>query len=109
MSSSESYHPKSPMRATLLDAVVAQDNGEWISVEGMKYKSVEIIITGTATAQIFISNAPTQPLDSEDHVQFGANVTANGVTAVTTIAAWLKVKVSAYTGGTVSAYLQGIP
>ena len=109
MATSETYHPKAPMRGVLLDAVVAQDNGDWLSVEGYGKKTIEIIISNTATAQVYVSNAPTKPLNTADHIKVGADVAASALIELTSPVRWLKVKVSAWTSGTVSAYVNGLP
>jgi len=111
MSSSETYRdPTTCMRAVLQNNVEALDHGDWINVEGYEKKSIEIIISGTGTAQVYVSNAPVQPLNTVDHVKYGNDVSSSGLVEIKIPVRWLKVKVSALTpGASVSAYMQGCP
>jgi len=110
MSISEIFRlPNTGMRGVLLDAVAAQDNGDWLDVEGYGKKTIEIIISNTATAQVYVSNAPAKPLNTADHIKVGADVTTSGLVELTSPVRWLKVKVSGWTSGTVSAYVNGLP
>ena len=111
MSASETYRdPSTCMRGVLQDGQVAVDNGDWLDVEGYEKKSIEIIIAGTATGQVFVSNAPTKPANNVDHVKYGNDVAASALVEIKIPVRWLKVKVSALTpGASLSAYIQGCP
>jgi hypothetical protein len=111
MSKSEPYRdPTTCMRAVLQDGQVALDNGDWIAVEGYEKKTIEVIITGTATAQVFVSNAPTKPANNVDHVKYGNDISSSALAEIKVPVRWIKVKVSALTpGASVSAYMQGCP
>lgn len=115
MSTSEpTRHPNTGMRGTLLDAVVAANNGDWLDVEGYEKKSIEITIAtpggGGATATVYVSNAPVKPANTVDHVAYGTPATANALVEVKIPVRWIKVKVTAVTAPvTVSAYIQGTP
>jgi len=111
MSTSETYRdPTTCMRAVLQNGAVAIDPGDWINVEGYEKKTIEIIISGTATVQIFVSNTPTKPANNVDHVQYGNNVSSSALAEIKVPVRWLKAKISALTpGASVSAYMQGCP
>jgi hypothetical protein len=111
MASSETYRdPTTCMRAVLQDGAAAVDNGDWINVEGYEKKTIEIVIAGTATAQVFTSNAPTKPANNVDHVKYGNDISSSALAEIKVPVRWLKVKISALTSGaSVSAYMQGCP
>jgi hypothetical protein len=110
MSISETFRfPNTGMRGILLDGLSAQDNGDWLDVEGYGKKTIEVIISNSAAVQVYVSNAPTKPLNTEDHIKVGADVSASALIELTSPVRWLKAKVSAWTSGTVSAYVNGIP
>lgn len=93
----------------LIDAAVATDSGAWVDVRGFANLSLDVTLGGgTATVQLMGSNAPTRPANNVDGRQIGANITADGIVSVTTPVRWLKVKVSAYTSGTINANLQAV-
>jgi hypothetical protein len=105
---SESFMlPATGMRATLLDAVVAIDNGAWVNVQGMEKMSFHILIANTATAQVRASNEPN-PLPTDDG-GLVEQVTVSAYVQLRAPARWVKVKVSAHTSGAVSAYMEAIP
>ena len=102
--------PAASAEATLADNIVATDPGVWVGVRGLEKKTIEIIINGAATVQIFVSNLPTVPANSDDHAQYGINVTGSGLVEVKVPVKWMKIKVLALTpGASVSAYMQGCP
>ena len=91
--------------------VRAQDSGNWVKVEGRDKFSIHLLFTGAAAAQICVSNEDN-PADSEDGVQYGTTITATGASGflaeIKIPVRWIKVKVSAYTSGVVSAILLGV-
>ena len=110
MATTETYRdPTTCMRGVLLDAVAAPDNGEWVEVEGYEKKSIHIIISGTAVAQVRVSNAPVKPANNVDGIKYGGDYAASALAEIKIPVRWIKVKVSACTVGTVNAFLQGCP
>lgn len=91
----------------LLTAAGAVDDGEWIDVLHYGPFSLDIVISATATAQIRGSNALTKPADTVHERQIDVDVTASAIVEVTMPVRWLKVRVSAWTSGTVDAFLVG--
>lgn len=92
---------------TLLNAATGTGSSEWFNISDLDEKSLDIRISDTATVQVMVSNAPTQPAKATDGPQQGANVTADGMITFDSAAKWVKVKVSAYSAGTVTVYLVG--
>ncbi len=92
---------------TLLDAKTSTTSGEWADVSGWRRATVHITGIVTATCQIRGCATPTKPLDSEDHIQIGSDITSDTLYEITAKLKWLKVKISAYTSGTISAYAIG--
>lgn len=96
--------------ATLAENIVSIDHGVWVGVGGLEKKSIEFIITGTATAQVFVSNLPTQPANADDHIKYGNDVVASALVEIKIPVRWMKIKVpSINAGASVSAYMQGCP
>lgn len=93
--------------AILLNGVVATATGTWIDVTAWNRITVDILGITTATCQIFSSCAPTKPADATDGRQIGSNITADASSEITRKLKWLKVKVSAWTAGTIYAYAVG--
>lgn len=100
---------------TLLDAVVAQDNGSWLNILGMDKISIHIVIAN-ATVTIHGSNesGPADNTDGVDLVAAGltqlatnATITASTIIAIKIPLKWVKVKVTAV-AGSVSAYLVAV-
>lgn len=91
----------------LLEAAVATGNGEWVEVWGISPISVHVKGITTATVQISISNEPTKPANSDHGIAEGAGITADTMVVVTKPARWMKVRVTAWTSGTISAYFCG--
>jgi hypothetical protein len=98
---------KVTVEATLLDAIVATDNGEWLDVRGLEAWSIQIDGITTATLQIRGSNNPTIPSDSAHGEQLGSDVTVDAIYYTDSPLNWVKVRCSAWTTGTISAYLRG--
>lgn len=92
--------------ATMLNGVTATGNGEWVEVNG-KF-SVQVSGITTATVQIRGSNQVTKPSDTVHEEALGADITADGITYNSIPVKWAKVRVSAYTAGSISAYLFGV-
>ena len=99
--------PKSCKQATLLDGVTAQSDGSWVDVGSLRRMTIHIKGITSATCQIRGSCAPTKPDDTADEVQIGNDITSDTIYEITAKLRWVKVKVSAYTSGTIYAYLVG--
>lgn len=99
--------PKS-IQAALLDSVSAVTDGEWIYIGD--FDAWTLVVTGitTATVQVWVSNVPQDSSEqSNQEIQLGANITADGLREMgaTERYAWLRVKVSAHTAGSINADL----
>ena len=95
------------MRATLLDAVGATGDGEWIDVSGLRTSSVHVIITATAPMLLRGSNEPTKPANNTHGFSLQTHtVTGGGIIEVP--CNWVKAYVSAWTSGTVTCYFYGV-
>ena len=94
-------------RATLLNAVAATGDGEWVDVSGLRTSSIHAILTGTATVLIRGSNEPTRPANNTHGFSLHTHtVTGGGLIEVP--CNWVKAYVSAYTDGTVTVYFYGV-
>jgi hypothetical protein len=91
--------------AFLLDDATSTASGDWIEVRGLGSGSIQTIGITTATVQIRGSNSPITP--EGDGVQIGSNITADGLTALTTRTRWIKAMCSSYTSGTIKVILFG--
>lgn len=87
-----------------LDAKVAVADGVWIDV--IEYETVNIHVSGvtTATIQVHGDSSATIPSNPTDGVVM-ATLTANGIVAIpkSDLPRYVKVKISAWTAGTISA------
>jgi hypothetical protein len=97
---------KGIVRATLLGAVGAESNGEWINLEGMTPFSIDVSGITNATVQIRVSNAASKPADASHGVQIGSDITVDKINEYTIPARWIKARVSAWVSGTITAILQ---
>lgn len=95
------------VNATLLNAVTATGDGEWMNIEGFHPLSFHVKGITTASVQIRGSNAPTKPANASDELQLGSTVTADALVSLDAPVKWIKAKVSAYTSGTISVYMLG--
>lgn len=94
-------------RATVLDAVEAQGNGTWTSIEGCSNFSIHVTGITNATVVVTGSNAPTEPAAATHGIVL-ATVTSDAIVRIDMPVRWVKVRVSAWTSGTISAYLEGV-
>lgn len=92
---------------TLLDAAVATTNGEWVNVSGWRRMSVHIKGITTATVEVRGSCAPTKPADTGHEVLLGSALTADTIYEVSAKLKWIKVRMTAWTTGTIYAYVVG--
>jgi len=95
------------LRGVLLDGVAATSNGEWFDVSGFSAFSVQISGITTATVKVCVSNKPTQP-DATDHGIEKGSLTADGSVEIICSYRWIKARISAWTTGSISAWLAGV-
>lgn len=92
------------------DAATATSNGVWLDVRG--WKSFTIHCTGgTGTIQVRGSNAVSKPANATDDAQLGPDIALANTQSVLSVEVpirWMKTKVSAYTGGSLSAFIHTI-
>lgn len=93
---------------TLLNGAQATDEGQWVDVSKFGSGSVDVQGTFVGTIQIQGSNADAQPANSTAGNQIGTNITAAGIVAISIPVRWIKATVTAYTSGSISAYLQAV-
>jgi hypothetical protein len=104
---STTVYGKVIMRANLIPAAVATGNGEWIDTSGMSAMTIHIGGITTATVEISGSNESTRPADATHGIKLnGTDITANQMFTVTVPVRWLKARVTAYTSGTINAWLE---
>jgi hypothetical protein len=96
------------LRAQMLTSAVATTDGEWIDASGLKTMSVHVAGITTATVEIDGSNATTKPADNTHGIKLNAtDITTDQVVMMTINVRWVKVRITAYTSGTINAYLEG--
>lgn len=78
-------------------------NGVWIDLRGLGLASVSIEGIGTATAHVCCSNAAAKPDNTTHGLQLGDDLTADAMVSLLVPVRWLKVRISAWTSGTVVA------
>jgi hypothetical protein len=89
-----------------VDAAVAIGNGVWVDARAFRSASLHTFGTFVATVQVRGSNSIADPGAANHEIAIGADITTATLTFITTLPVrWLKVRVSAYTSGTVNAYL----
>jgi hypothetical protein len=102
------HQRNSALQVTLLDAVTATSDGAWVDTIDYAEGNVHVAGITTATVQIRGYNlASTAPANTVHGFQIGSNITATadnqaGI-ALATMPRFLKVMVSGYTGGTITA------
>lgn len=89
----------------IVDAV-AVGNGSWFDASGVADMTVHVAGITTATVIVSGSNAPTIPADST-HGATLATVTADSIVDIQMPVRWIKARVSAWTSGTINAYVEG--
>jgi hypothetical protein len=96
------------MSVRLLSAATGTGNGEWVEARGFTAGSVHVSGITTATVQVSISNSPTQPLPTDNGVNAGSALTANGMVNLNSFlpVRWIKARVTAYTSGSINADLE---
>jgi hypothetical protein len=94
------------MEATLLNGATSTGMGEWIDASGFHELTIDISGITTATVDIRCSNDLTRPSNATDGRQI-EDVTSDSSVVIIFPIRWLKVRVSAYTSGTIYAQLYG--
>ena len=97
---------RSGVNATILDGATAVTDGTWISVEGYQPLTVEVVGIDTATVTLHTSNAPTPPANSTHGTQVNS-FTSDDTMKLDDPVRWLKVRVTSYNTGSISAYVTG--
>lgn len=95
------------MEAKLLDAQGATTDGVWIPVDGFDKFNVHIKGISDATVIINASNNPTKPANATHDIQLDS-ATADKMVIVDAPMRWIKARVSAWIGGTISVYLEAV-
>lgn len=90
---------------TMLEAVVATDDGVWVDFRGFTLATLQVDGITTAELEVYASNDETRPANNVDGVQVGSDITADGMTTIVGPYSWLKVKVADWTSGTITALL----
>lgn len=91
----------------LLADIGATSTGAWADTRVYGDKGV-LDISGitTATLQVYGSNDETQPADASDGRQIGSDIIADAIFDLGTLPSFVKVKISAWTSGTIRANLK---
>ncbi len=93
---------------TLLDGITGTDDGVWIDACEFISKSIHIKGITTATLHICGSCEPGTPANTDHGIQIGDDVSADCLVEIPANLRFVKVRCSAYTGGTIYAYLAGV-
>lgn len=102
------YRRNDCLQVTFLSGATATDNGQWVDVAGYSEGNVHVAGITTATVQIRGYNlGSTLPANSVQGFQILSNITATADSgtgiSLGAMPRYLKVIVSGYTGGTISA------
>ena len=91
----------------LLDRVQAVTDGEWISLKGRHPLTITIEGNFVGTVKIFASNNPSPPANTFNDAPLvgGVALSTPAIVIVDAAHAWIKVAVTAWTSGTISAYV----
>lgn len=96
------------VRAQLLTNAVAITNGEWIDVSGLAAISIDVTGITTATVEIDGSNEMSQPANSTHGRKLNSpDITTDQMVFLSASVRWLKVRMPAWTSGTVNVYFEG--
>lgn len=91
--------------STMLSAIVAVDDGEWIDVLHFSPGALHVQGITDATIELRGSNQPLVPDNDEHGVLIGAALTADGLIEWVGPVHWIKARVSVWVSGTISAWL----
>ena len=94
-------------RAQLLTDAEATGDGEWIDTSSLALMSVHVSGITIATVEIDGSNDAVKPADNTHGIKLNSiDITADQMIVITAPYRWLKVRVTAYTSGTINAMLE---
>lgn len=95
-----------PARQTILmlDSQTAATDGVWVLLEFFRNFSLEVIGLGSASITLYGDNGAEEP-SATGGVAIGTAITANGMTAFSMPVRWVRVAITSYTSGTISAIL----
>jgi allantoicase len=91
----------------LLDGAQSTTSGQWFFINGNHPLTVTIEGTFSATVQIMLSNAQSQPAAATDGPVLGGNLTTMSSQTIDAPYRWVKVKVTVYASGTINAFVYG--
>ena len=91
----------------LLNGVIAVTDGEWFAVDGASPVTIHIKGITNATVSVHGANTDVQPANSSHEIQLTVNIKKDDLVIIDVPVKWIKVRVSAYTSGTIFAYLIG--
>jgi hypothetical protein len=94
--------------ATLLDAQEATTEGEWIDVGGVYPLTIQIDGVDGDTVDVRYSNSPTMPPPEHFDLKAGDDIVADTGFSFEMPVRWLKVRVTAYNAGSITAKLFGV-
>ena len=94
--------------ATLVNAVAATQDGEWVDIYGVHPLSLDISGITTATLQVRISNDLVKPADTSHERQAGTDITADSTVTIDAPYRWLKIRISAWASGTITVRMVGL-
>ena len=91
------------LHVKLQDTISATDNGVWINTCGYAAGTIHFTLAGTATCQVYGSNAATIPAVSTHADQIGIDINGSQLVTLAVLPRWIKVRISAWTSGATSA------
>lgn len=94
------------VQACLLSAQEETNLGTWVDLSGVYIVTVDVSGIITATVELRGSNTPTRPDDAFEEILI-QDVTQDTLIVVPFPVRWIKACVTAYTSGTIYAYLYG--
>jgi hypothetical protein len=98
---------KTIIRAQPLVNAVAIGNGEWIDTSGVSTMSIHITGITNATVEVNGSDEAIKPADATHGAKLNASdIIANQMFIVEAPMRWTKVRVTAWTSGTINAYVE---
>ncbi len=103
------YDEKNRLNVYALQAATGTGDGEWVETGALRTASIHVEGITTATVTITGSNELTMPLNTAHGVEFSASpLTADGLIELQVPTKYMKVRVTAYTSGTINAYIYGV-
>jgi len=96
-----------PLEVALLSGAVSAQSSSWQLIGHCKKLSIDVSGISGDTVQVRGSNSATEPAATDDGRQVGSDITSDTIYAITDAVKWIKVKISTYSAGTISAQLFG--